>query len=58
MKREQIVERGLSAVATTAHRLAVLLAAGAAPHSAWSYLDATTAPLVATMTLNPARLRL
>jgi len=44
---EPALERSLSGVATTAHRLAILLAAGVAPHSAWGYLDDEETPLVA-----------
>jgi tight adherence protein B len=47
MNRQPEAERGLSAVATTAHRLGVLLSAGATPNSAWRYLDASNVPLVA-----------
>jgi tight adherence protein B len=40
-------EQNLSSVATTVHRVAVLLAAGVAPNSAWTYLDAEANPMVA-----------
>jgi tight adherence protein B len=39
-------EERLASVATTVHRVAVLLAAGVAPNTAWTYLDAESVPMV------------
>ena len=39
-------EERLTSVATTVHRVAVLLAAGVAPNTAWTYLDAESVPMV------------
>lgn len=44
----------LAVVASTAHRLAVLLAAGVTPVAAWSYLDANSSGVVARVAVEVA----